>query len=154
MNKQQLKEYIEINHHFMTMQEMCDETGETHARISYICKKNAYKAITIGERILEFLTKNTHLSIDQQATKLGLTKQALLEHYYKNKLPVPEAPEPVQPKPKMSHAVQEFINDTIGTLKRTSIDRKGFTVYNQTGSDLLDEYRGIKTTDRNDKLLL
>lgn len=154
MNKQQLKEYIAINHHFMTMQEMADETKESYGSIAYICKKHGYHPITIGERVRDFIIKNKNLSLQEQADKLGITLLALNEHYSKTGTPLPEITPVKEEKSKLSISAQEFIKETIKSIKkRNDINRKQFTVYNQSGSDILDEHRGIKTTERNHKLL-
>lgn len=153
MTKDQLKSYIEINHHFMTIQEMADEAKEDYHVIVYICRKNNFKPITVGERIREVIKSRTDLTIEQQAEKLGMPIQNLLEHYYKSRTPLPKEKKKI--KTKLSKGAQQYMNDIIKSCQpRKEVNRKAFTVYNQSGSNLLDEFRDIKTTDRNNKLLL
>lgn len=117
MTKSQLTQYIEINHHFMTLQEMADETKAPYPTIYSICQRKGFKPMTLAERA-EMKTKEKQI------------------------------------KPVLSAGAKQFIADFVKSIEpRKKIERKLKATYNQSGSDLLDEIRGIKTTDRNDKLL-
>lgn len=51
-----LTTYIEINHHFMTVKEMEQETGATNDNIRKILKKWGWKAISEVDKIREYIT--------------------------------------------------------------------------------------------------
>ena len=151
MEKEQLVAFIEVNHHLMTMSEMVEETGANVPLIKRICESNGWHPITIAERMKDFIESNKHLSLDEQADKAGLSVTGLKHHYELNNIPLPKK------KSKYDcHVVEEKEEQKIEKkLKdKIPINRKAFTYYNQSGSDYLDSLNGIKTTDRNDRLLM
>lgn len=158
------KEFVDINHHFMTIVEMADDLKIDHSNIRYYCNIMGYTPITklqqqeaIIKRYRE--TKTAHqiaeiLNISPQGLyeilkKLNLTILTRGEQLKRNN--VQENKQSFLLEAKKKAFIQEFfdeygINNT-GNIKRVK------DVYNQTGSVFLDELRGITTTVRNKKLL-
>ena len=150
MEKEQLIAFVEVNHHLMTLSEMAEETGNNIPLIKRICDNNGWQPMTIPERMKEFIESNKHLSLEEQAEKVGLGITGLKHHYKALGIPLPEKKkqpqdiiiEPQEDKRKVKIKFKE------------NIDRRSFTYYNQSGTDFLDSFNGIKITDRNDRLLM
>lgn len=150
MEKEKLVNFIEINHYFMTQSEMAEETGCNPPLIKRICESNGWHPITIAERMKDFIKANKHLSLDEQAEKAGITVTGLKHHYDINNIPLPP-----NKKENKNSEYQAAIKEYVGAnFKNNNINRKAFTYYTQSGSDYLDSLNGIKTTDRNDRLLM
>lgn len=150
MEQERLINFIEINHHFMTLSEISEETGSNIPLIKRICDKNGWHPITIPERMRLFIESNKHLSLEDQAEKAGLSVGGLKHHYELNNIPLPEK------KKKRDCLVieEECKNKQVKLKNRKVVNRSEFTYYNQSGTDMLDELNGIRTTNRNDRLLL
>lgn len=87
--KEKLINFIEINHHFMTVSEMAEETGCNSPLVKRICDDHGWKPMTISERMKEFILANQHLSLDDQAEKANLSVTGLKHHYEINNIPLP-----------------------------------------------------------------
>lgn len=148
MERERLINFIEINHYYMTLSEMSQETKENIPLIKRICETNGWHPITIPERMKLFIEANKHLSLEEQAEKAQLSVNGLKHHYELNNIPIPDK------KKKQDKDVEDY--EKIKAIKRSKqiINRSEFTYYNQSGTDTLDKLNGIKTTGRNDRLMI
>lgn len=89
MEKDKLINFIEINHHFMTVSEMAEETKHNSPLIKRICDDNGWQPMTIQQRMKEFIEANRHLSLEDQAEKANLTTSGLKHHYEVLGIPLP-----------------------------------------------------------------
>lgn len=122
----------------MTVSEMADETGCNNPLIKRICDDNGWKPMTISERMKEFIEANQHLTLDEQAEKAGMSINGLKHHYEVNDIPLPE-----KKKKNGSFVAEEKQEERVPEIKskirkRKPIDRKSFTSYAQSSSDLLE----------------
>jgi hypothetical protein len=69
---EQIKEFIFINHHLMTNQEMADELGVSYDWVAKICADNNLKPIKTKDRYVDFINNNKDLTIEQCAEVLGV----------------------------------------------------------------------------------
>lgn len=157
MEKEQLTSFIEINHYFMTISEIAEETGANFPAIKRICDERGWHPITIAERMDAFIKENKHLSIEEQADKLGMSVTGLKHHYKALDIPIPERKRKnARPDDEEPVIEEKVVNEKVDKKPKEKriIDRKAFTSYNQSGTDMLDSLNGIKTTCRNDRLLI
>jgi hypothetical protein len=70
---EQIKEFIFINHHLMTNQEMSDELGVSYEWVTMLCADNNLKAIKTKDRHKDFIMGNQDLTIEECAEVLGVT---------------------------------------------------------------------------------
>lgn len=70
-----LKQYVDINRHFMTTAEMAQEAGVDRQSISNILSRNKWTAISEPERLREYIQANKDRSIEHIAEKFGRTIQ-------------------------------------------------------------------------------
>lgn len=160
---EQVKEFVRINHHLMTIKEMAEEAGRTVNTIGKICKDLGVVAISETDRKKDTIRANQDLTAEQIAALINT-----LPHYVKTlseqmgifihteeskrleekKKLEQQAAEP--PILLWSTEALEYINEVTGYTppqKKKEIKRAP-GVYNQTGSQFTDELRGIKTTER------
>lgn len=83
MSREELLQYVIDNHMLFTMAEMAETSGYTVSQIWSVCKNNDLTAITLRERVHQFLLRNMHLKLDVQAEKLDMTVTNLRYHYKK-----------------------------------------------------------------------
>ncbi len=157
-----IKAFIEVNHHLMTIKEMAEETGYTHAQVWKMCKDLNLKPISDSDRKKEFIQSHAHLSAKEIAYLLKCHVT------YVHDLAVQMGVELKSIWGAANIESDRFI-DNINEqdkedlyritghemFKKNKIPKRKHhsAIYNQTGSKLLDEVRGITTTERNDKLI-
>lgn len=64
-----LTDYIEINHHLMTVKEMCEETGAKDHEIRGICKKNGWIPLAPVDRLKDYIKGHPGAIIEDIAEK-------------------------------------------------------------------------------------
>lgn len=156
VDKERLTNFIEINHYFMTVTEMAEETGANFPLVKRICDSNGWKPITIAERMATFIESNKNLSLEDQADKLEISVTGLKHHYEKLGIPLPERKRKnarIDDSPVIQQEEVKQKSDK-KPKEKTVIDRRSFTYYTQSGTDMLDRINGIQTTIRNDRLLI
>lgn len=64
-----LEKYIEINHHLMTVKEMCEESGAKDHEIRGICKKNGWVPLAPVDRLKDYIKAHPGAIIEDIAEK-------------------------------------------------------------------------------------
>lgn len=175
MIKEKMQEFILINHYFMTYSEMAEELNTTPANVGRWCKELGVQPITKRERATEFIIKHQYLTAEQIAEKMNMSLESVTTYIKELELPIltnkqksiadrsanslirktVTKPRSVTKEEfiKLADLPQEYkdyIRETTGiniTGNNEPIKRVA-GVYNQTGSPLTDELRGIITTKR------
>lgn len=155
---ERIKEFILINHPFMTKSEMAEELNSTSPTIGYHCELMNIKPITIGERVRECIEKFKHLTAQELAIKLQMSISQIrayakslgieLTTYKKVEIEALETNKG-ELQYQFSQEDKEFVYEATGvTLKKDTPIKRAPPVYTQTGSQLTDELKGIITTER------
>lgn len=132
---ERIKDFILINHPYMTKAEMAEELKSTSTTIGYHCKLMNIIPITLRERACECIEKFKHLTKEELAIKLGMTSYQV--HDYAKDMGIELA---TNKKQEIKARITE--NGTLPSHQRAA------AIYNQSGSQLTDELKGIKTTTR------
>lgn len=75
--KQQIRSFIEVNHHLMTIQEMADELGMPYQNVHSFCNYYGWQAVSEKERSREPLVEKTETPISPELRR-GLIEIAAL----------------------------------------------------------------------------
>lgn len=150
-----------------TLSQLAAQLKITPSSISELLKANNIEPMTkrdfIAEGILEIYNKGGILEVKSLSITLGcsqqLVKEIIEDFHLSYTTPAKAAAE------KRAIESSKLTEDQILKLRLAKLKerekrsaeikaaRAGFTFYNQTGSPLLDEIRGIKTTKRENTLL-
>lgn len=161
---EQVKEFVRINHHLMTVKEMAEEVGRTSNTIGLICKDLGVVAISELDRKKEAIIANQHLTCEEIAQLINS------DHWYIRKLANEmnifihtEESKRLEEKAKQEQIIAitpiekwpeehlQYVNELTGYTpphKRKVPIKRVNEPYTQTGTQFTDELRGIKTTDR------
>ncbi len=70
--KEQIKEFILINRHLMTVQEMADELGIPHQNVQSFLTHRKLTALKITDRHKDFILNNKDMTIEEVAEVLNM----------------------------------------------------------------------------------
>jgi hypothetical protein len=84
--KEDLAKFLRANHKIHTLSELAKLSGYSPGTIKYVCIGENIEPITQGERAYNFITRNMHLSLEDQADALEIGLPALKVHYKKSGL--------------------------------------------------------------------
>lgn len=155
-----IKEFILINSPFMTKAEMAEELGSTSPTIGYHCVLMGITPITLRERACECIEKFKHLTQEQLAIKLEMTTQQIRDYAKDMGIEIISHKRLEMEAQKIKqHAslipehypqeIKDYIYQATGAMIRSSTPiKRAPAVYTQSGSQLTDELKGIKTTTR------
>lgn len=137
INNERICDFANINQYYMTLAEMAHELSITPTAMGRICDALGIVPITIRERTKEFILRNQHLTQEEIAAKLCVTKENIVPYIkelgieiltnFQKSLKIKEEAEAIKPE-RPTHRYK--------------------TVYTQTGTDLSDRLKGITTTNR------
>lgn len=135
INNERIVEFIKINHYLMTLAEMAQELRITPSAMGRICTELNIVPVTIGERSKEFILKNQHLTQEELALKLCVTKESIVPYIKELGIKILTN---FQKSTKIKEEAQAALPPRIPPK----------AVYTQSGSDLSDSLKGIITTTR------
>jgi len=134
--REKVKQFILDNYKRMTKSELADGANSTPSTIGVYCIELNVEPVTLRNRALEFITKNQHLTQEEIAEKLNITKQQVRNYSIEFKIEIKTKKQAhIQAVKSMQPKQQEPI-------------RRPPAIYTQTGSDVTDSLRGIKSTQR------
>lgn len=160
---QQVKEFVLINHHLMTSKELAEELDQSVNNIGIICRKLGVKPVTELERKQDYIKVNSHLTAEEIGNHLGsspyyvkdVAKQMGIELKTEEDKRLEEKKESLKdikqdaPISLWPGEALEYVNEVTGYKppgqKKIKRIREAYT---QTGSQIIDELRGITTTER------
>lgn len=164
MNKEEINQYLLINHWYMTITEMSVELNIPYSSISNKCKELEISAITIRERMEEFIKAHQDWTVEDTAEYfhvqpcniypymkgLGISLKTRGQNERKEKeLKKEKDKHDISPINKWSKEHLDYINALTGYKKPGDKKIKRISEpYTQSGSQFTDELRGIKTTER------
>lgn len=141
-----LTDYIEINHHLMTVKEMVEETGMSNAGIRAVLNKKGWTAISVSDRTRDYIKAHPGAILEDIADRFGCT----LQNIYKlarelgvdlvTRKQAENRQQPVKPKYSLMHRAfndsdREGVKEDLAILLRETEKPKRFKdTYNQSGS--------------------
>jgi len=144
-----------------TLTQISKELKVSHSFVSQYYSSRGIECTTsrdlITQQVFKIAETREELHHYEIAKELKCSPQMvkqILEMYdikgVAKKVSLAEAAE-IETKKEINKLKKNLFQEYKNKLNKVKKSRIAFTVYNQTGSDMLDDLRGIKTTGREDK---
>lgn len=141
--------FILANYQFLTLSDLVYETGKNFSFIKTTCRRLDVEPVNRKKQVENFIRDHTHWPLERLAKVLDMGKGHLRGYLEEFDIELKPAPQTCVSKTgRWSAEVFEYIAELYGTITPSNIQRPP-AIYNQTGSDFLDNRNGIKTTIRD-----
>lgn len=139
--------FIIANHQILTMADLAFETDKPIHFIQHTCERLGIMPIKRGKQIENFIRDNKHWTAGKLAKALDINVNVVKNYAIQFGIKLALEAKPLREKKKWSKAAIAYVEENFGRITPSTIQRPD-AVYNQTGTELLDEQWGRKTTKR------